>query len=182
MLTAAFLDRDGTINVKAPEGAYITDPEELVLLPGAAEAIRKLNHQGVLAILITNQRGVSRGLMSESDLQSVHQRLRDLLAAEGAHLDAIYACIHGHDECQCRKPLTGLVDQAMSDFPSITAERAAMVGDADSDVEMGRRARLTTVRLRDPGAVIPQRAPAADHESASLAQAVDWLIATTSSS
>lgn len=181
LLTTAFLDRDGTINVKAPEGAYIMRPDDLVMLPGAAAAIRRLNDEHITVIVVTNQRGVSRGLMSESDLERIHQRLRDLLAADGAHIDAVYSCTHGHAACDCRKPLPGLVHQAIRDYPQIAPETAAMVGDADSDIELGLRTGLRTVRLRAlaPAAnAAPAAAggPAADHDAPDLASAVEWLL------
>ncbi|HEV2062608.1 MAG TPA: HAD-IIIA family hydrolase, partial [Solirubrobacteraceae bacterium] len=101
---AAFLDRDGTINVKPPEGEYVEAPEELRLLPGAAAAIARLNAAGLPVIVVTNQRGVALGRMTEADVAAVHDRLREELSRAGAHVDAIYHCPHQEGACACRKP------------------------------------------------------------------------------
>lgn len=143
---AAFLDRDGTINVKAPEGAYIERPEDVVLLPGAAEAVRELNDRGIPVLVVTNQRGIALGRMTEEDLAAVHRRLDELLAAEGARVDAYYHCPHDRDTCDCRKPGTAMLVQAAREH-GIDLSRSVMIGDAASDVEAGRRAGARTVWL-----------------------------------
>ena len=102
-----FLDRDGVINRKLPEGRYVTRWEEFELLPGVAETIAGWNRLGRRVILVSNQRGVALGLMTETELQRIHDRLRAQLARDGARLDAIYYCPHHRDECECRKPRTG---------------------------------------------------------------------------
>ncbi len=147
---AAFLDRDGTINVKAAEGDYVESPDQLVLIPGAAAAIRHLNDAGLKTIVITNQRGIALGRMSGDDLAAVHARLEELLAAEaGARLDAIFHCPHGLDSCDCRKPEVGLFLQAKERWPEIDFARSAMVGDSEKDVLAGERLGMTTVHLGD---------------------------------
>jgi D-glycero-D-manno-heptose 1,7-bisphosphate phosphatase len=144
----AFLDRDGTINVKAPEGEYITHPGELRLLPGAAEAIRRLNDTGVKAIVVTNQRGIALGRMSEADLEAVHAELTAQLAhAGGARIDAFFHCPHDAGMCDCRKPETGMFKQALERFPWINLPRSVMIGDSASDAEAGRRLGMLTIRL-----------------------------------
>src|ERR1022692_2999519 len=107
-----FLDRDGTLNVKPPDGEYIERPEALELLPGAADAVRMLNRAGLWAGVVTNQRGVALGRMSAEDLDAVHERFRYLLRLEGAFVDAIYACPHQIGTCACRKPHPGLLLRA----------------------------------------------------------------------
>lgn len=145
---AAFLDRDGTINVKAAEGDYITAPDQVRLLPGAAGAIRALNDAGVLAIVVTNQRGIARGRMTEADLAAVHDRLAALLHdAAGARLDAVFHCPHGDGECDCRKPACGLLRAADRALPGIDRRRSLLIGDAASDVEAARRFGIPGVRL-----------------------------------
>ncbi len=144
---AAFLDRDGTINVKAPEGEYIETPDALVLLPGAAEAIRALNDAGVPVAVVTNQRGIALGRMTGEDLDRVHARLDALLAdAAGARVDRYYACPHDKDSCDCRKPRPGMLLRAARDL-GIDPRDAVMIGDAPSDEEAGRRAGARTIRL-----------------------------------
>jgi D-glycero-D-manno-heptose 1,7-bisphosphate phosphatase len=170
---AVFLDRDGTINAKALDGRYVTTPAELELLDGAAGAISVLNERGVRVIVVTNQRGITLGAMSERDLERVHRRLADLLADSGAHVDAIYHCPHGEGVCTCRKPDVGLFLRAAEDFPGLALERSAVVGDTDRDIEAGRRIGATTVRIFGSA---PARV-AADHDAASLQDAVEWLLA-----
>src|SRR3954453_10440930 len=119
MRSWVFLDRDGTINVSAPRGGYITRAGELALLRGAAAAVRRLNEAGAWVGVVTNQRGVALGLMSEADVDGVHARLRELLAAEGAHVDGIWTCPHAEGACDCRKPQPGILLQAQREHPEI---------------------------------------------------------------
>lgn len=143
-----FLDRDGTINAKAPEGEYVRCPEEVVLLPGAAEAIGALNDAGVHVAVVTNQRGIALGRMSRQDLEHVHKRLRALLAeATGAHVDAIFFCPHNIGQCDCRKPGIGLFRAAEEQWPWLDFRRSAMIGDSASDAEAGRALGMMTVQL-----------------------------------
>lgn len=140
------LDRDGTLNRKAPEGRYVTSPDELELLPGAGEALARLNRAGIPVALVTNQRAIARGLLTEDGLAALHDALADRLAVQSAHLDAIYHCPHERGACDCRKPRPGLLAAALRDFAT-PAEEAVMIGDAASDVEAGRRAGTATIRL-----------------------------------
>ena len=144
----AFLDRDGTINEKAPAGDYIKGPEEVSLLPGAADAIRRLNDAGIAAIVVSNQRGIALGRMTEGDLEEVNAELcRRLEAAAGARIDAFFHCPHDVGECDCRKPETGMFRQAVGRFPWIELGRSVMIGDSESDVEAGRALGISTMRL-----------------------------------
>jgi D-glycero-D-manno-heptose 1,7-bisphosphate phosphatase len=140
-----FLDRDGVLNRKARPGEYITRSEDLVVLPGVGEAVAELNRSGRKLIVVTNQRGIALGLYSHDDLDRIHDKLRAQLAAHGGHLDAIYICPHEAGECNCRKPLTGLFEQAYRDFPEATPEKSVMVGDSLRDIEGGIRAGMATV-------------------------------------
>ena len=158
------------MNVKAPEGEYVTDPAALVLLPGAAQAVRRLNDAGLRVVLVSNQRCVARGLASMAEVARVHDRLAELLAAAGAHLDGWYVCPHEARECDCRKPLPGLLLAAAADA-GIDLAAATMVGDAESDVLAGRAAGTATVRIAPPGT-----ASAADLVVPTLADAVDHLV------
>ena len=142
-----FLDRDGTLNAKPPDGEYIEHPEALELLPGAAEAVRAFNRAGVWTGVVTNQRGVALGRMSIEDLNAIHERLMHLLSAEGAFLDAIYVCWHQIGTCGCRKPDPGMLLKARSDHPGLDFARAAIVGDSPNDMQAGRRVGLTTVMI-----------------------------------
>ena len=142
-----FLDRDGTINAKAPEGSYILRPEDVRLLPGAGEAVRRLNAAGMRVIVVTNQRAVALGLIDDAELKRVHHQLEDLLAAQGAHLDGIYVCPHEVGSCTCRKPAGGLLMQARADFPGIDFARSVLVGDSESDVLAARACGVEAIRL-----------------------------------
>jgi D-glycero-D-manno-heptose 1,7-bisphosphate phosphatase len=142
-----FLDRDGTLNVKPPDGEYVERPDALELLPGAADAVRMLNRAGVWTGVVTNQRGVALGRMSIEDLDAVHDRLKQLLRLGGAFVDAIFTCPHGIDTCDCRKPQPGLLLKAQSEHPALDFANAAIVGDSLSDVQAGRRLGLRTVLI-----------------------------------
>jgi D-glycero-D-manno-heptose 1,7-bisphosphate phosphatase len=144
---AAFVDRDGTINVKRPEGEYVTSPDELELLPGAAEGIRLLNESGFKVIVVTNQRGIALGRMTEDDLAAIHRRLLGELAVAGATVDAIYHCPHGEGECDCRKPEVGLVLQAARDHPDVRLEDSVVIGDSPSDIDVGTRLGVRTILI-----------------------------------
>jgi D-glycero-D-manno-heptose 1,7-bisphosphate phosphatase len=130
---AVFLDRDGTI---IEDVAYLRDTEQVRLLPGAANAIKRLNASGFLAIVVTNQSGIARGLLSRNDYQLTERRVDELLAQDGAHLDAHYFCPHLPEltgPCDCRKPGALLYRQAAEHF-HIDLARSWWVGDRMRDV------------------------------------------------
>lgn len=159
---AVFLDRDGTINVKAPEGDYITTPAQVRLLPGAAAAIRQANAQGALVIVVTNQRGVSLGRMTAADVQAVHDRLTELLAREaGATIDAFFVCPHDEGACDCRKPQPGLLHQALRRFPEIDVTRSALIGDTAADVAAGTAVSVRSLQLGVDAADLAEAMPQA---------------------
>lgn len=183
---AAFLDRDGTITV---ERGHVTRPGDLTLIPGAAGAIRALNEGGVLAIVVSNQSGVARGLMTERDLALVHEALEDLLAAAGARLDGAYYCPDYADgaverytkDTSCRKPEMGMVDMACRDH-GIDLASSVVVGDQTSDLELARRAQIPAVLvMTGKGARTDEEARARGipvaHRASDLAGAVAWILA-----
>ena len=133
---AAFLDRDGTI---IDDANYIADPELVRLRPGAAEAIAALNRQRIPVVVVTNQSGLARGLISESAYRSVEERLAELLAAQGARIDATYVCPH-HPEfdraCDCRKPGTLLFRRAAAEH-GLDLTQSVYIGDRWRDVQPG---------------------------------------------
>ncbi|AXC13427.1 D-glycero-D-manno-heptose 1,7-bisphosphate phosphatase [Acidisarcina polymorpha] len=155
-----FLDRDGVINRKLPEGQYVTRWAELELLPGSASAIASLNRSGRKVILVTNQRGVSLGLMTEQELRGLHDQLQQKLATGGATLDAIYYCPHGCEECSCRKPGTGMIEAAFRDFPDANPNNAVLIGDSLSDIECGLKSGMPTIFIEAGGE--PDRIAAAE--------------------
>ncbi len=140
-----FLDRDGVLNRKMPEGSWVTSPACFEMLDGAAAAIAALNRLGIRIIVVTNQRGIAAGLYSEAGLSAVHEHMRALLVAEHAHLDAIYYCPHDRDACDCRKPKPGMLLQAFADFPGAGPGNSLMIGDSLSDIKAGRATGMATV-------------------------------------
>lgn len=150
-LDAVFVDRDGTLNHKAPEGGYIASPHRLRLLNGVAEAVRLLNRAGVPVLVVTNQRGVALGSMTMAEVEQVNMALQDRLRKNGAHVDGFYVCPHGLSGCACRKPMPGLLYQARRDRPGLEFSRCVTIGDAETDVAAGRAAGTATIRLASPG-------------------------------
>lgn len=175
-----FLDRDGVINEKMPEGDYVRRPGDLKLLEGAAGAIARLNRDGVRVVVVSNQRGVALELYSLEDVQEIETALEGLLAAEGAHLDGFYFCPHEEGECDCRKPRPGMFERVRADFPEIEAATSVMIGDSLSDMEFGRGLGMRTVFIEGP--VETRRDGAerarelADARASSLAAAVKILL------
>ena len=149
---AVFLDRDGTIN---EEKEYLYRPEELAFIPGAVEAIRLLKRAGFCVIVVTNQSGIGRGYYNEADLLALHRHLDAMLEEEGAAVDAYYFCPHHPEhgvgdycrECDCRKPLPGMLLQAASEL-SIDLSNSFMIGDKVVDVEAGLRAGCRPLLVR----------------------------------
>jgi len=146
MRSAVFLDRDGTIN---EQRGYINHLDRFVMLPGAAEAIRLLNKNGILAIVASNQSGIARGYFPIELVHKVHARMEMLLSSKGARLDGIYFCPH-HPRgvipeytttCDCRKPGTGLIEKARKHF-EIDLAGSYVIGDRCQDLEMATRANL----------------------------------------
>lgn len=179
-LRTVFLDRDGVINEKLPEGSYVTCWAEFQLLPGVAEAIARLNQAGQRVVVVSNQRGISLGLYTAAAVLDLHSALQELLARSGAHVDGFYFCPHDRGECNCRKPLPGLFEQAVAEFPDITAQTSAMIGDSKVDVEFGRRLGMKVVFVDgDPKRQKPGNEAAgflADLRVSSLAEAVEALL------
>ncbi len=145
-----FLDRDGVINLKLPQ-RWVTRVEDLVLIPGAAQAIARFNAAGIVVLVVTNQRGVALEYFSLQALETVHNHLRELLSASRAHLDAIYVCPHARDACTCRKPLPGLFHQAFAEYPLARPDNSLMVGDSLSDIQAGFGIGMPTVFIRNAG-------------------------------
>jgi D-glycero-D-manno-heptose 1,7-bisphosphate phosphatase len=146
---AAFLDRDGTINVKAGgKGEYVQRPDQLRLLPGVASAIRRLNDAALRVVVITNQRGIALGRMTQGDLDLIHARMSQLLASEsGAYVDGIFYCPHQIGTCACRKPGVGLFMQAKDRWPDIDLQASAMIGDSPNDVKAGKELGMRSLLL-----------------------------------
>lgn len=130
-----FLDRDGVLNRKQPEGHYVTRWSEFELLPGVEEALVRLKASGRTLIVVSNQRGVALGLYTEQDVETIHHRLNEHLAKHNAQIDGFYFCPHDKNQCECRKPKTGLFQKALRDFPGANASNSIVIGDSISDIE-----------------------------------------------
>ena len=143
-----FLDRDGVINVKPSDGGYVRHWGEFTFLEPVFDWVRLFATLDYLVIVLTNQRGIARGLMTEADLAAVHARLRAEFAARGLPLDDVFHCPHDEGQCDCRKPRLGLLRQAQAKWP-IDLARSLFVGDSDSDAQMAAAAGLRFVRVKD---------------------------------
>lgn len=180
---AIFIDRDGTLN---EEVGYIRDRAQFRLYDFAAEAVRRINEAGWLAIVITNQSGIARGLLTEEFLGQVHEKMKDELAQAGARVDAIYYCPHHASvgqppyrlDCDCRKPKPGLLRRAAEEF-QLDLAQCVVIGDRFRDVEtaqaVGARGVLVLTgygqeELDSPSGVQP------DHVAVNLLEAVRWGI------
>jgi D-glycero-D-manno-heptose 1,7-bisphosphate phosphatase len=181
-----FLDRDGTVT---EEVGYVNHPSRLNLLPAAAEGIAALNRAGVPVLLATNQAGVARGYFTEDLITVCLDRLRDLLAAEGAHLDAMYYCPHHptageapyRQACGCRKPKTGMLERGAAEF-GLDLSRSYVVGDKISDVAFAHAAGCKGVMVLTGyglGEMVYQRqdwTEEPDFIAEDLASAARWIL------
>lgn len=138
-----FFDRDGIIN-QSPGPGYVERVEDFFMMPDFPAALKVAQDKGYKAVVATNQRGISRGIMSLATVEGIHKKLFDNLKAEGLELDGIYLCPHNHNECDCRKPQPGLLLRA-ADEMHLDLKRSWMIGDNETDVQAGRRAGCTTL-------------------------------------
>ena len=157
-----FLDRDGTLNVYK---GFLTDIEELELVPGAAEAVKCINSSEYLAIVITNQPVIARGECSLEELEEIHNKLETLLGKEGAYIDALYYCPHHPDkgftgerpeykiDCDCRKPKPGMLLKAAEDY-NIDLSQSIMIGDGKNDMEAGKAAGCQTILVDEENTLL----------------------------
>jgi heptosyltransferase-2 len=174
-----FLDRDGTLNY---DPGYLKVAAELKLLAGVGPALARLKGAGAKLVVVTNQSGVGRGIITLKDLEAIHARLEGLLEQEGAALDAIYFCPHHPDDrCRCRKPEVGMVERAVSEL-QLDLRRSYLIGDHTRDIQLahrvGAKAILLTPVLLDTQSLetlkVEQAMP--DAVAKSMAEAVDWIL------
>jgi D-glycero-D-manno-heptose 1,7-bisphosphate phosphatase len=146
MNRALFLDRDGVV---IEDRGYMRDPNDVVLLPGASEALQRFAAEGWKLIVISNQSGVGRGLIAQAEMDAVQDRFLELLRAEGVELMASYICPHSPEEkCACRKPSPFLLKQAAAEH-DVNLSQSWMIGDRESDLLAGRLAGCRTIWLRN---------------------------------
>ncbi|HET6680647.1 MAG TPA: HAD family hydrolase [Gemmatimonadaceae bacterium] len=174
---AAFLDRDGTL---IADEHYLADPDRVRLVDGSSAAVRRLNDAGVSVVVVTNQSGIARGLLSEDEYLAVERRVAERFAAAGARIDATYHCPHHPDftgPCACRKPGTLLYERAIADLHLDTRE-SLFAGDRWRDIAAGIALAGRAILVRGPDT------PAVDLEIAqrdaevvdNLAEAVDRFL------
>lgn len=172
-----FLDRDGVTNRKLPEGQFVHCWRDFEFLPGAESAIIALNRSGRHIIVISNQRGIALGLCTRADVETLHMKLQERMAEQGAHIDAFYYCPHDQDQCGCRKPKTGLFEQAFREFPEASAQNGIVIGDSLSDIQAARTLGLSAIFIQgDPKTEKPgaeEAATLADAVANSLIEAVE---------
>jgi len=183
---AVFLDRDGTIN---EEMGYINHRSRFVLLPRSSEALRLLNQEGFLVIVVSNQSGVARGYFPETLVHEINDYMRSLLEREGAFVDAIYYCPQHPSAtvpayrmvCQCRKPSTGLIQLACDRY-DIDMDRSFVIGDRLTDIDMARNAGLKGVLVRtgygmgEIEHLLPRSAVTPDHVASDLLEGAKWIV------
>jgi D-glycero-D-manno-heptose 1,7-bisphosphate phosphatase len=178
-----FLDRDGVMNEKAPAGEYVYDCEHFHPLRGMETAIALLNNSGRKVIVITNQRGVALGLYRLHDLEQLHAHIQKHLANFGARVDAFYVCPHENNQCNCRKPKTGLLEMAFRDFPEARQNSSILIGDSLSDIQAARNFEIRSILLQrqcsDETLQQDEAALLATATSASLLEAVEKYFSVT---
>jgi D-glycero-D-manno-heptose 1,7-bisphosphate phosphatase len=163
-----FLDRDGTLNVRPREHEYVTKERDFVWLPRAAEGVARLAQAGFVLTVVSNQRGVARGLVMPSVLREIEERIQDDLAVYGCAIGAFRYCFHDRDDgCQCRKPKPGMIVDLAREL-DLDLDRSWVIGDAESDVRAGAAAGCRTAFVGDaelalaPDVVAPSLFAASD--------------------
>tara|TARA_B110000459_G_scaffold180320_1_gene206950 strand:+ start:320 stop:823 length:504 start_codon:yes stop_codon:yes gene_type:complete len=142
-----FLDRDGVINVKL-DGKYVKNTDEFEFMIGAEKAISKLSKIFNRILIVTNQQGIAKEIMSDKDLGFLHDYMLSELKKNGGLIDKIYYCPHlAVVNCNCRKPNTGMIKQAIIDFPEIVLKYSYLIGDSDTDILAGNDMGLITVKV-----------------------------------
>ncbi|TLY22350.1 MAG: HAD family hydrolase [Nitrospirae bacterium] len=174
-----YLDRDGTLNF---DPGYLNQPEQLQLLPGVGQAVARLIRAGFMTVVLSNQSGLARGLITQDQLEAIHQRLRELLAEDGAWLDGIFVCPHHPDDgCTCRKPAPGLVHRAQRKL-DVSPDHAIVIGDKATDMELARNVGALAVFVRSGNAYEEEQARMAergvtpDYVARDLTEAVEWVL------
>ena len=176
-MKAVFLDRDGVINRKPTDGQYVTTWRHFEFLLDVERAIRLLNERGFVVIVVTNQRGISLGHMTEEEVIHIHRKMLKLLHGAKARIDAVYYCPHDYGKCDCRKPGVGLFLQAKNDLPLIEFGHSFVVGDSPSDIESGHRLGCKTILITNGDGKTGQHgAHQPTHVASSLLEAVEKYI------
>jgi len=169
-----FLDRDGVINQSADYGKYISSIEEFVFKPTAVEAIRVLLKEGFYVVVVTNQAGVGREMISLETLDKIHFKLVEETRVGNKHIQAVYICPHKREEnCFCRKPNPGLFRRASAEL-GIDLRASYLVGDSESDIIAGTHAGCTTIQIKETTSVLTRIAP--EYVATDLGEAVAKIL------
>lgn len=164
-----FLDRDGVLNRRII-GGYVTNTSKFEWLPGVLQALHYLTDRFGKTVVVTNQQGVGKGLMTKKDLDSIHSMMKQKASFAHANIDGIYACTGlAEDNPKCRKPNPGMAKKARKDFPKIDFEKSVMVGDSQSDIDFGLNLGMVTVFIG------PKKNKSADKTFPNLWEFAQWL-------
>jgi D-glycero-D-manno-heptose 1,7-bisphosphate phosphatase len=176
---AVFLDRDGTITEQCPRGEFVTRPEDLALVPGAGDALRRLARAGYALVVVSNQSGVGSGLFTAEAVDAVNARMEELLAGAGVRLDRVSYCPHAPGSgCECRKPRPGMILRAAGEL-GLDLPRSWLLGDAARDVEAAKAAGCRTVLVHGrsyPGEREAAEALGPEASVPDLAEAVEVVL------
>ncbi|MCU0403629.1 MAG: HAD-IIIA family hydrolase [Chitinophagaceae bacterium] len=162
-----FLDRDGVINIEK-ENDYIHQVDEFIMYPGVSKAISRLSHLFRYVIVVTNQKGIGKGVTLEENVKRIHEKMVSVIVMDGGRIDGVYYCPDSDETSPCRKPNTGMAMKAKADFPGIDFEKSLMVGNNVSDLLFGRNSGMKTAFLRttQPDLLLPENL--SDFEAADL--------------
>ncbi len=164
-----FLDRDGVLNRRII-GGYVTKTSEFEWLPGVLQALQYLTDRFGTTVVVTNQQGVGKGLMTDEDLASIHSMMKQKASFANANIDAIYSCTGlAADNPKCRKPNPGMAKKARKEFPQIDFEKSVMVGDTQSDIDFGLNLGMATIFIG------PMKNKSADKTFSNLWEFAQWL-------
>ncbi|MCE9564907.1 MAG: HAD family hydrolase [Planctomycetes bacterium] len=145
---AVFLDRDGVINVSPPKGEYVQEWAGFTFLESSFDWVRLFNALDLLVIVVTNQRGVALGRMTQADVDDIHQQMLEEFSLRGCRVDDVFVCPHEEGTCECRKPRPGMVLAAQKKW-NLDLAGSLMIGDSDSDFELARTCGLRFLRAEN---------------------------------
>lgn len=143
-----FIDRDGIVNKKAPPHEYITSWNEFSFIPEIFDILRYYKDSGFEFIIVTNQQCIGKGILSRNGLEKIHKLMLEEFKSHKIHIKNIYYCPHlASDNCNCRKPKTGMLENAVEDFPGINIDNSYIIGDSESDIIAGQDFGLKTIYI-----------------------------------
>jgi histidinol-phosphate phosphatase family protein len=182
MQKVIFIDRDGVIN-RDPGGwtkySYVTKWDEFFFIDGSIKALRKLKDAGYRIYLISNQGGISKGYFTQKDLDKLNERMLQEIEKAGGKIDELYYCPHhDKDNCECRKPKTGLIEQAMRKM-DVDCKKTFIIGDSIRDIEAGKRMGMKTIFVlsgKSPQSKVKDWHVQPDCTKKNLLEAVEWIL------